>query len=101
MIFQVKPNTVGSSTRSIRMSAWSPLAHLIWADPPGRRSIVAPLSPNQVPRPSAVVSAAQTLDAAGLATAGQSVNHPLAATLTPATGGPLQVMPTCRLPRQL
>ena len=42
------------------MSALSPLVHVIWADPPGRRSIVAWL-PNQVPRPSAVVSAAQTL----------------------------------------
>src|SRR5580692_5444616 len=42
------------------MSAVWPLAHVIWADPPGRRSIVAVL-PNQLPRPSAVVSAAHTL----------------------------------------
>ena len=57
---QVKPKTVGSSTRSMRMDALSPLVHVIWAAPPGRRSIVAAL-PNQVPRPSAVVSAAHTL----------------------------------------
>src|SRR5712691_565751 len=38
---------------------WPPV-HVIWADPPGRRSIVAWL-PNQLPRPSAVVSAAHTL----------------------------------------
>src|SRR5262249_6599565 len=36
-----------------------PLAHLIDAAPPGRRSIAASL-PNQAPRPSAVVSAAHT-----------------------------------------
>src|SRR5919107_1805292 len=54
---QVKPKTAGSSTRSIRRSALSPLLHAIWAVPPGRRLIVAEL-PNQVPRPSAVVSAA-------------------------------------------
>ena len=57
---QVKPNTVGSSTRSTRMSAVCPPVHVIQADPPGRRSIAASL-PNQVPRPSAVVSAAHTL----------------------------------------
>jgi hypothetical protein len=57
---QVKPNTDGSSTRSIRMSAVGPSFHVMWADPPGRRSIVASL-PNQVPSPSAVVRAAHTL----------------------------------------
>ncbi len=36
-----------------------------------------------------LVSGAGGWRAAGLATAGQSVNHPLAAILTPATGGPL------------
>src|SRR5829696_2658398 len=56
---QVKPKTAGSSTRSIRRSALSPLLQAIWAVPPGRRLIVAEL-PNQVPRPSAVVSAAHT-----------------------------------------
>ena len=57
---QVNPNTLGSSTRSTRMSAVCPPAHVIRADPPGRRSIVASL-PNQALRPSAVVSAAHTL----------------------------------------
>jgi hypothetical protein len=57
---QVNPNTVGSSTRSTRISTVGPSFHLIRADPPGRRSIVASL-PNQLPRPSAVVSAAHTL----------------------------------------
>src|SRR5215831_17133925 len=56
---QVNPNTEGSSTRSTRIWAVCPLAHLIDADPPGRRSIAASL-PNQAPRPSAVVSAAHT-----------------------------------------
>src|SRR6476646_26469 len=57
---QVKPKTVGSSTRSMRIDAFSPPVHVISASPPGRRSIVAAL-PNQVPRPSAVVNAAHTL----------------------------------------
>src|SRR5208282_117515 len=57
---QVKPNTAGSSTRSTRMSAVCPPVHVIWADPPGRRSILA-CWPNQLARPSAVVSAAHTL----------------------------------------
>ena len=57
---QVKPNTVGSSTRSTRMSAVWPWSHFMLADPPGRRSIVA-WWPNQLARPSAVVSAAHTL----------------------------------------
>src|SRR4051812_15471007 len=56
----VKPKTDGSSTRSMRMVALSPLVHVISAAPPGRRSIVAAL-PNQVPSPSAVVRAAHTL----------------------------------------
>ena len=58
---QVKPKTVDSSTRSTRRSALSPLLQAIRAVPPGRRSIVAEL-PNQVPSPSAVVSAADTAD---------------------------------------
>ena len=44
----------------MRIDAFSPLVHVIWAAPPGRRSIVAAL-PNHAPRPSAVVSAAHTL----------------------------------------
>ena len=56
---QVNPNTVGSSTRSTRMSAVWPSVHVIRAEPPGRRSMVASL-PNQAARPSAVVSAAHT-----------------------------------------
>src|SRR6476661_3430109 len=56
---QVKPKTVGGSTRSTRIDAFSPLVHVISAAPPGRRSIVAAL-PNHAPRPSAVVSAAHT-----------------------------------------
>ncbi len=57
---QVKPNTVGSSTRSTRIRTVNPsLAHVIRAAPPGRRSIVAS-SPNQALSPSAVVSAAHT-----------------------------------------
>jgi hypothetical protein len=58
---QVNPNTVGSSTRSTRISAVNPSSfHLIRTAPPGRRSIVASL-PNQALSPSAVVSAAHTL----------------------------------------
>ena len=57
---QVKPKTVGSSTRSTRMSAVWPLSHFIDAEPPGRRSIAA-CWPNQALSPSAVVSAAHTL----------------------------------------
>ena len=57
---QVKPNTVGSSTRSTRMSALWPPSHFIQAEPPGRRSIAA-LLPNQAASPSAVVSAAHTV----------------------------------------
>jgi hypothetical protein len=38
---QVKPKMVGSSTRSIRISALSPLFQVICPVPPGRRSIVA------------------------------------------------------------
>ena len=57
---QVKANTVGSSTRSTRMSAMWPESHFMLADPPGRRSIAA-CWPNQPARPSAVVSAAHTL----------------------------------------
>ena len=56
---QVKPNTLGSSTRSTRMSAVCPLSHFIHAEPPGRRSIAA-CWPNHALSPSAVVSAAQT-----------------------------------------
>src|SRR6266516_4787156 len=41
------------------MSTENPPVHRIRATPPGRRSIVAS-SPNQAPRPSAVVSAAHT-----------------------------------------
>jgi hypothetical protein len=57
---QVKPNAVGSSTRSTRMSAVSPLSHFMLAWPPGLRSMLA-CWPNQALSPSAVVSAAQTL----------------------------------------
>ena len=63
---QVNPNTLGSSTRSTRRSAVNPPVHVIRAEPPGRRSMVAVL-PNQAPSPSAVVSAAHTL-AGGCAT---------------------------------
>ena len=55
----MNPNTVGSSTRSTRMSTVSPLLNVISASPPGRRSIVA-LSPNQADSPSGVVIAAHT-----------------------------------------
>ena len=55
--FTLEP--AGSSTRSTRMSSEYPLAHLIRAAPPGRRSMFAS-SPNQAARPSAVVSAAHT-----------------------------------------
>jgi hypothetical protein len=41
-----------------RLDVWPPV-QLIRAEPPGRRSMVASW-PNQVPRPSAVVSAAHT-----------------------------------------
>ena len=57
---QVKPNTVGSSTRSTRMFAVWPLSHFIQAEPPGRRSILASW-PNQALSPSAVVRAAHTV----------------------------------------
>ena len=57
---QVNPKMVGSSTRSIRIDAFSPLVQVIVAAPPDRRSIVAAW-PNQLARPSAVVSAAHTL----------------------------------------
>jgi hypothetical protein len=40
--------------------ASSPLSQVSFASPPTRRSTSAPRLPNQVPRPSAVVSAAQT-----------------------------------------
>ncbi len=56
---QVKPNTLGSSTRSTRMSALWPPSQVICAAPPGRRSIVA-WFPNQAPSPSAVVIAVHT-----------------------------------------
>src|SRR5688572_16935761 len=56
---QVNANTSGSSTRSTRRWTVDPSVQLTRADPPGRRSIVASL-PNQVPSPSAVVSAAHT-----------------------------------------
>ena len=52
----MNPNTVGSSTRSTRMSAVKPSVHFIQAVPPGRRSIPASL-PNQAASPSGVVSA--------------------------------------------
>ncbi len=55
----MKPNTVGSSTRSTRMSTVYLPAHFIQAAPPGSSSIAAS-SPNQAPSPSAVVSAAHT-----------------------------------------
>jgi hypothetical protein len=57
---QVNPNSLGSSTRSTRMSTVAPPAHLMRPAPPGGRSILTS-SPNQAPRPSAVVSAAHTL----------------------------------------
>ena len=55
----MNPNTLGSSTRSTRISTVNPPVHVIRADPPGRKSITAS-SPNQAPSPSAVVSAAHT-----------------------------------------
>src|SRR5436190_6386618 len=43
------------------MSWWNPLSKSSSAGPPGRRSIDAPLLPNQAASPLAVVSAAHTL----------------------------------------
>src|SRR5262245_20971120 len=67
----------------------------MWADPPGRRSIVA-LWPNQLARPSAVVSAAQTFAGGWASSSVRSIRsgNPMA-TSTIAT---VQLLPTLLQP---